>query len=93
VLIVENADQGLVTPQEQKPRAAQVIPQAAAASAPVKGPTIAPATPAQPAPLQGATLQEKMADLQKRIQNIENTAQAQNARLDELNQGQPVTKN
>jgi hypothetical protein len=55
----------------------------------------APATPAVPqlTPLQGATLQEKMADLQKKVQRIENAAQAQNTRLDKLNNVQPVTKN
>jgi hypothetical protein len=57
-------------------------------------PTVtAPAKVAPPAPLQGATLQEKIADLQKRVQRIEASAQAQNTRLDKLTNEQPVTQN
>jgi hypothetical protein len=47
----------------------------------------------QHTPFQDATLQEKIADLQKRTQRIENAAQAQNTRLDKLNNTQPVTQN
>jgi hypothetical protein len=73
----------------------------AALPAPVKTITItpraattspmAPVAP-QPTSLQGATLQEKIADLQNEVQHIEASAQAQNTELNKLNNEQPVTR-
>jgi hypothetical protein len=57
----------------------------------------APARATPPAPQQAllheADLQKKIADMQDKVQRIETSAQAQNARLDKLTNEQPMTRN
>jgi hypothetical protein len=62
-------------------------------AAPVNAGTKATPVPSRHVPLKGQTLQEKLADLQKRIQRVENTAQNQSTRLNSLNNELSTTQN
>jgi len=85
-----------VTPQPLKPvlpAPGKTGPPVPITTAPSITGTLATAASPQHRPLQGVTLQEKLADLQKRIQRVEDTAQSQSTRLNNLDNQSPITQN